>query len=59
MLPSVDSLKTQFGRAKLQFEGVIMFRESYAYTLNQWHYRFLSAWPIIEPLGFDERFRRM
>ena len=36
-----------------------MFRESYAYTLSQWHYRFLSAWPIIEPLGFDERFRRM
>ena len=36
-----------------------MFGDSYAATLQQWRTRFLAAWTNIEPLGFDERFRRM
>ncbi len=31
----------------------------YARTLADWRARFLAAWPQIEPLGFDLRFRRM
>ena len=59
MLPSVERLKTQFARAKLTFDGAVMFGDSYAATLRQWRDRFLAAWSSIEPLGFDERFRRM
>jgi cyclopropane-fatty-acyl-phospholipid synthase len=35
------------------------FGQSYARTLAEWRSRFLQAWPAIEPLGFDARFRRM
>jgi cyclopropane-fatty-acyl-phospholipid synthase len=59
MLPSVERLKTQFDRAKLKFVDATMFGDSYADTLRQWRDRFLAAWAHIEPLGFDERFRRM
>jgi len=59
MLPSLDHLKHQVSRARLQFEDATMFGDSYAHTLKQWRGRFLSAWNTIEPLGFDERFRRM
>ena len=31
----------------------------YAQTLVHWRQRFIQAWPEIETLGFDERFRRM
>ena len=31
----------------------------YALTLVHWRQRFIQAWPEIETLGFDERFRRM
>jgi cyclopropane-fatty-acyl-phospholipid synthase len=59
MLPSVERLKAQFARAKLQFDDAVMFGDSYATTLQQWRARFLAAWANIERLGFDERFRRM
>ncbi|MBX7198477.1 MAG: cyclopropane-fatty-acyl-phospholipid synthase family protein [Rhodospirillaceae bacterium] len=59
MLPSVERLKAQFAQAKLTFGGAVMFGDSYAATLHQWRDRFLAAWSSIEPLGFDERFRRM
>jgi cyclopropane-fatty-acyl-phospholipid synthase len=32
---------------------------SYATTLAAWRSRFNDAWPRIEPLGYDERFRRL
>jgi len=59
MLPSMERLRHQVSRAKLHFEDATMFGDSYAHTLKQWRGRFLSAWNTIEPLGFDERFRRM
>lgn len=59
MLPSVEILKSQFERAKLRFESATMFGESYAHTLKYWRDRFLGAWQTIEPMGFDDRFRRM
>jgi cyclopropane-fatty-acyl-phospholipid synthase len=39
------------------FERV--FGLDYARTLAEWRDRFRAAWPAIEPLGFDERFRRL
>jgi cyclopropane-fatty-acyl-phospholipid synthase len=59
MLPSVEVLKRQVDQAKLQLADAAMFGESYARTLRQWRDRFLNAWNNIEPLGFDDRFRRM
>jgi len=59
MLPSIERLQQQVSRAKLRFDGSTMFGDSYAHTLKQWRDRFLAAWSTIEPLGFDDRFRRM
>jgi len=59
MLPSVAALKDAADRARLQVTDTSMFGESYAQTLRQWRDRFLRAWGTIEPLGFDDRFRRM
>ncbi|TAL00522.1 MAG: class I SAM-dependent methyltransferase [Rhodospirillaceae bacterium] len=59
MLPSVEVLKRHVDRARLQVADASMFGESYARTLRQWRDRFLRAWGTIEPLGFDDRFRRM
>lgn len=38
---------------------VLDFGGSYARTLADWSDRFEAAWPTIEAMGFDERFRRM
>jgi cyclopropane-fatty-acyl-phospholipid synthase len=59
MLPSVDALKREFSRAKLQLADAELFGDSYARTLRHWRDSFLAAWNNIEPLGFDDRFRRM
>jgi len=59
MLPSVSALKDQVEQAKLQLVDMSHFGDSYAQTLREWRTRFLGAWSDIEPLGFDERFRRM
>ena len=36
-----------------------MFGRDYAETLRRWRLTFEAAWPAIEKLDFDERFRRM
>ncbi len=59
MLPSVERLKLQFEQAKLSFVDATMFGDSYADTLRLWRDRFLAAWSTIEPMGFDDRFKRM
>ena len=59
MLPSIERLKGQVEQAKLVFGEAVMFGDSYAQTLREWRDRFLAAWSTIEPLGFDDRFRRM
>ncbi len=59
MLPSPTALKQQVAAAGLTWSGSLDFGLDYAETLRQWHQRFIAAWPEIQPLGFDERFRRM
>ena len=59
MLPSETRLKQEVARAGLAWQGVTRFGQDYARTLNQWAVRFQDAWKGIEPLGFDERFRRL
>lgn len=59
MLPSVSALKNEIGRASLQLIDTNTFGDSYATTLKEWRKRFQETWSSIEPLGFDDRFRRM
>jgi len=46
-------------RIGLRIDTLQSFGASYAETLREWRTRFTRAWPSIEPLGFDGRFRRM
>ncbi|MFM9938287.1 MAG: class I SAM-dependent methyltransferase [Hyphomicrobiaceae bacterium] len=59
MLPTVELMHQRADTAGLRFEIVECFGQSYARTLREWRHRFEQAWPRIEALGFDERFRRM
>jgi cyclopropane-fatty-acyl-phospholipid synthase len=59
MLPSEQRLREETARAGLNWLAISRFGHDYARTLNQWAERFQGAWKTIEPLGFDERFRRL
>jgi len=59
MLPTRAHLRDLADRAALTPLLDHGFGLDYARTLKEWRERFLAAWPEIEPLGFDERFRRM
>lgn len=59
MLPTVGSMDRRAREAGLAFETIERFGASYALTLADWRRRFEAAWPQIEALGFDERFRRL
>jgi cyclopropane-fatty-acyl-phospholipid synthase len=59
MLPSPTALAEQVRNAGLEWKQNVNFGRDYARTLHIWGERFAEAWPEIEPLGFDERFRRM
>lgn len=59
MLPSPSALLSQIGRAGLALKQATAFGTDYAQTLAEWRRRFLDAWEEIEPLGFDERFKRL
>ncbi|WP_374381877.1 class I SAM-dependent methyltransferase [Dongia sp.] len=59
MLPTSSVLRNLAGDSGLHFAGEEGFAGSYARTLREWRHTFLDAWPKIQPLGFDERFRRM
>ena len=59
MLPSEARLRQEIAKAGLAWQAVSRFGLDYARTLNQWASSFQGAWKGIEPLGFDERFRRL
>jgi cyclopropane-fatty-acyl-phospholipid synthase len=58
-LPTASIIEREAARAGLKLMHRESFGDSYAETLREWRSRFLLAWPSIEPLGFNERFRRM
>ena len=43
----------------LQLSDERIFGQDYARTLADWRVRFHDAWPRIQPLGFDDRFKRL
>jgi len=57
MLPSPTALRAQVEKAGLMWKDNINFGPDYARTLKTWQARFLEAWPRIQSMGFDERFR--
>ncbi len=59
MLLTKEIMREQTRKAGLVFEKMECFGQSYARTLKMWHDRFEDAWPRIQPLGFDERFRKL
>ena len=59
VLPTFSIIEQEAARAGLKLVHHESFGDSYVRTLREWRSRFLHAWPKIEPLGFNERFRRM
>ena len=59
MLATREEIERQAARAGLIVRRVEQFGASYARTLTVWRERFLAAWPEVERMGFDTRFRRM
>ena len=59
MLPSIKALRDEVTSAGLDWKDNLNFGLDYAKTLAHWRDRFLEAWPEIQPMGFDERFKRM
>jgi cyclopropane-fatty-acyl-phospholipid synthase len=59
MLPTSSIIQREITRAGLQLVSKEFFGSSYACTLEQWYRRFQAAWPFINRLGFDDRFKRM
>ena len=59
VLPTFSIIEQEAARAGLKLVHHELFGDSYVRTLREWRSRFLRAWPKIEPLGFNERFRRM
>jgi cyclopropane-fatty-acyl-phospholipid synthase len=59
MLPSPKALKKQIERAGLETQSETNFGVDYARTLAAWNQRFQAAWPDLQSMGFDQRFRRL
>jgi cyclopropane-fatty-acyl-phospholipid synthase len=59
VLPTFAIIEREAARVGLKLVHHESFGDSYVRTLREWRKRFLQAWPKIEALGFNERFRRM
>tara|TARA_A100001037_G_scaffold253333_1_gene237870 strand:- start:2488 stop:3708 length:1221 start_codon:yes stop_codon:yes gene_type:complete len=59
MLPTIERLQAEAGDANLVWERCQGYATDYSKTLTSWREAFLEAWPKLQKLGFDERFRRM
>lgn len=59
MLPSPVILRDQIAKAGLLWSGSAAFGRDYAQTLGAWRDKFISVWPQVEKLGFDQRFQRL
>jgi cyclopropane-fatty-acyl-phospholipid synthase len=59
MLPTPQIIEREASKAALHLVGNEFFGNGYARTLEGWRTRFQDAWPQIEALGFDQRFKRM
>jgi cyclopropane-fatty-acyl-phospholipid synthase len=58
MLPTTQIIEREAAKIGLRLVTNELFGSSYARTLEEWQRNFQKAWPRIEALGFDERFKR-
>ena len=59
MLPTWPILTDLGKRHGLSVVGELHFAHDYAKTVVEWRSRFRSAWPALQKMGFDGRFRRL
>jgi len=59
MLPTREHLVDLGRKVGLKMSADFGFGLDYARTLAEWRERFWSVWDRIEPLGFDNRFKRL
>ncbi|MEP3178798.1 MAG: cyclopropane-fatty-acyl-phospholipid synthase family protein [Lentilitoribacter sp.] len=59
MLPTPTILKDLAQKNGMSFSNEDIFGHDYADTLVEWRKSFQTAWPKIQPMGFDRRFKRM
>ena len=59
MLPTFEILEDLGRKANLRLAGHRAFAQDYARTLSEWCHRFWETWPVIKPMGFDDRFKRL
>jgi cyclopropane-fatty-acyl-phospholipid synthase len=59
MLPTKEAIQREAASAGFSLVASEFFASDYARTLAEWRARFHHAWPKIEAMGFDGRFRRM
>ena len=59
MLPTPTILKDLAHKSGMNFSKEDIFGHDYADTLVDWRKSFQAAWPNIQPMGFDQRFKRM
>jgi len=59
MLPTITAFRKAAALEGFTVPGMLRFGKDYDRTLMLWDRAFINNWQRIEPLGFDERFRRM
>lgn len=58
MLPTTKIIERETASSGLKLVAKELFGDGYARTLEEWRRRFLEAWPAIQALGFDARFKK-
>ena len=60
LLPSTEAIQGVLAEhTSLKVSRIEQMGQHYAHTLRLWREQFLSNWPHVQSLGFDETFRRM
>ena len=59
MLPTPSHLRDLSAGVGLTIKVMNAYRQDYARTLDSWLANFRAAWDRIQPLGFDDRFKRL
>ncbi len=59
MLPTPAILKSLGADHGLSYLRERIFAQDYARTLAEWRKRFWASWETINPLGFDDRFKKL
>ncbi|WP_416408059.1 class I SAM-dependent methyltransferase [Agrobacterium rosae] len=59
MLPTITAFREAAAVEGFTVPDMLRFGKDYDHTLMLWDRAFVNNWQRIEPLGFDERFRRM